>query len=622
MKKSIFILSLLSIITICLTACGKPGTSFEETIDSISHSELSEKMAKAENYKQTFNISSNFSSVKDNIKANVNLSTSTRHNVKDSEWETKISIRIDASWDSDTWRESISIGGNAIIRYLPRGIYFKLNSLNIDGLDDTFDESSLNLSWINNQRFSFELTNEMMEKITAGLPEDIDINNLRNDENLDKLKDNLKKSIKNEGSLVYKGIYSEFSWYNARKFSINKEKVFESFIEYIKSLVPEEEMDEYTQSLEDMNINEIFENFPFKNFEWYLVITWKDNVQIVIENLDIKIDNDTKDDGISTNKVHGTFGKNKYELIVNSDWKDIFIFSAKLNKTRYNVVLKVNDSEILKWTITPQKSIWRYSVDFNLSIKFEDGEDKISIPLKGQWNWKEIAKFNIEKPEISKNLLEDIMWDIEDIDPESYQLLAQGMGNQNFVAPVVIGWILAASLAPRMQSAQNRARDVARKNDLSQIQTAIITSQQDKWTWPGINSGATKWIPTSIIERDLMHAWMVQVPTDPNYSNVNYWLWENYKDKSVKWDYLYLVTKRNWVNNGGFVLMAKTEVEWSSNRVVCKDKEWLKNGYINNNTDLAKVKLCRNLTKWDVCSSNWDECTYTSQDELRYTIMY
>jgi hypothetical protein len=31
-----------------------------------------------------------------------------------------------------------------------------------------------------------------------------------------------------------------------------------------------------------------------------------------------------------------------------------------------------------------------------------------------------------------------------------------------------------------MQSAQSRARDVARKNDLSQIQTAIVTSQQDK----------------------------------------------------------------------------------------------------------------------------------------------
>ena len=44
---------------------------------------------------------------------------------------------------------------------------------------------------------------------------------------------------------------------------------------------------------------------------------------------------------------------------------------------------------------------------------------------------------------------------------------------------VIIG-ILIAALMPRMQSAQGRARDVARKNALSQIQTAIVTSQQDK----------------------------------------------------------------------------------------------------------------------------------------------
>jgi prepilin-type N-terminal cleavage/methylation domain-containing protein len=49
---------------------------------------------------------------------------------------------------------------------------------------------------------------------------------------------------------------------------------------------------------------------------------------------------------------------------------------------------------------------------------------------------------------------------------------------------VIIG-ILIASLMPRMQSAQGRARDVARKNDLSQIQTAIITSQSDRGGWPG-----------------------------------------------------------------------------------------------------------------------------------------
>jgi type II secretory pathway pseudopilin PulG len=51
---------------------------------------------------------------------------------------------------------------------------------------------------------------------------------------------------------------------------------------------------------------------------------------------------------------------------------------------------------------------------------------------------------------------------------------------------------LIASLMPRMQTAQGRARDVARKNDLSQIQTAIITSQSDRGSWPGMKKNGSE----------------------------------------------------------------------------------------------------------------------------------
>ena len=81
---------------------------------------------------------------------------------------------------------------------------------------------------------------------------------------------------------------------------------------------------------------------------------------------------------------------------------------------------------------------------------------------------------------------------------------------------VIIG-ILIASLMPRMQSAQWRARDVARKNDLAQIQTAIITSQTDKWEWPQFNSGRN-WMNVDDIKTELLTAWMSSVPTDPNGS--------------------------------------------------------------------------------------------------------
>ena len=58
MKKSTVILGMVSIMTLCLTACGKPNMSFEEAIDNVTHSELKEIMDNTENYEQNFNISS------------------------------------------------------------------------------------------------------------------------------------------------------------------------------------------------------------------------------------------------------------------------------------------------------------------------------------------------------------------------------------------------------------------------------------------------------------------------------------------------------------------------------------------------------------------------------------
>lgn len=180
-----------------------------------------------------------------------------------------------------------------------------------------------------------------------------------------------------------------------------------------------------------------------------------------------------------------------------------------------------------------------------------------------------------------------------------------------------------------------RARDVARKNDLAQIQTAIITSQQDRWMWPWVNqynltnwvtTWATKWMRISEISNNLYKAWMSSIPWDPNILNLVYWLWEKYNTKDnarknwAEWDYLYVVSTRNWVSNGGFTLMAKTETEWWSNWVVCENGQGLDKWYITNTTDLREVKLCSTLTKWNTCSAS--ACTYTDEGELRYILLY
>ena len=207
---------------------------------------------------------------------------------------------------------------------------------------------------------------------------------------------------------------------------------------------------------------------------------------------------------------------------------------------------------------------------------------------------------------------------------------------------VIIG-ILIASLMPRMQSAQWRARDVARKNDLAQIQTAIITSQQDRGAFPGMadnkakdsrnaDVAAASWTATSGMVVDAM-AWNLQtagmstVPSDPNGSNVNYWLWRftSTNNSESVWKYIYLVAKRNWVNNAWFVLMAKTEVEWWSNWVVCNSVTWTWGWYITSSDDLAKITTCKTLTQtWTAtaCKSNTENCLYNETAELRYILLY
>lgn len=625
MKISKNLLCILSLCVLFLTACwSKPNMSFENALDSVTHSSLKEIMNDAENYKQSFNITTELHIPENNVDANISFSTDNKENTKDLQWESLFTINIDASGDWDNWRETIKIGWEAIFKHLSNAIYFKLNSLNLSDPDNLIENIDFNLTWIKNQWFSFEITEEILNTLQNELPEDFDLKQMYNKEKLQELekklekdlkdfKNNLKKTIVNEGSSVYKWIYSEFNWYNARKFSIDKEKLFYTTTEYIKTLIPEEYIDDYTKAIEDVNIDEIIENFPLKNFEWYLVITWKDKVQVVIENIDIK-------NSYSTTKINWTFGNDRYELVVKENDENIFIISAKLKNYHYNIIMKVWDLEIITWTITPKKSNWKINIDFDLSINFENNNNKINIPLKGWWSWEKISKFNIEIPKNSKNLLEDILEnsDYTELAPLFIMNSKQISSLEN---PFIAGWILLASLMPRMQSAQDRARDVSRKTSLSQIQTAIIISQWDKWVWPGMDA-ATKWIPVSKIEDELINVWLSSIPSDPNYYSTNYWLWENYKDNSAIWEYLYLVTKRNWTENAGFVLMAKTETEWWSNRVVCENSNWLKKWYIKNNTDIAKISTCNYISKWDLCWNNSWNCTYTDDNELRYIVLY
>ena len=187
---------------------------------------------------------------------------------------------------------------------------------------------------------------------------------------------------------------------------------------------------------------------------------------------------------------------------------------------------------------------------------------------------------------------------------------------------VIIG-ILIWALVPRMQSAQWRARDVARKNDLSQLQSAIVTSYTDRWDWPGKNScslSGNKWCGVMTIENELIAAWLNWVPSDPikwnkvsfrTGSEINSWYW-------------YAIVKKNWVEDAWFMLMAHTEVEWWSNWVDCGGSDEVANGRFPANTDLKNIVPCSRLTySGTYCHvTTWWECYYKDTTELRYLVTY
>lgn len=178
---------------------------------------------------------------------------------------------------------------------------------------------------------------------------------------------------------------------------------------------------------------------------------------------------------------------------------------------------------------------------------------------------------------------------------------------------VIIG-ILIWALVPRMQWAQWRARDVARKNDLNQLQSAILVAQQDNWQWPG-QGDIPNWTgidPNGAIADLLITAGLNSIPVDPLTASSFSWL-GSAANTINSWYYGYILVKKDWVSNWWFALMAKTETPWWSNYVVCGT------GVIDSNVDTKGFKLCPSLSEG---SCDMESCTYNTAGELRYVLVY
>ncbi|MBU0626584.1 hypothetical protein KKH82_04060 [Patescibacteria group bacterium] len=83
---------------------------------------------------------------------------------------------------------------------------------------------------------------------------------------------------------------------------------------------------------------------------------------------------------------------------------------------------------------------------------------------------------------------------------------------------------------------------------------------------------------------------------------------------------MYTPIYKNGAINGGFIIMAKTETEKSSNYVFCGGPQ------IDTQTNYDEIFLCSSITPADDCVSSFtgnSDCTYIkSEGQLRYIYKY
>lgn len=182
---------------------------------------------------------------------------------------------------------------------------------------------------------------------------------------------------------------------------------------------------------------------------------------------------------------------------------------------------------------------------------------------------------------------------------------------------IVIIWVLASALIPRLGSARGKANDVARKADLWQLATAIITRQLDT------NQTFEKFCPSTTVGCDIEYMswhliawWMSSIPKD----NSNAWKsfsWINVWSYSTWLWYMFSPIKKNAVEGWWFVLMSKVETEWWANYAACSSNPiiswWM-------DYSVVQTRLCNWI--WTIWTCWSTACTYSDKEELRYVYLY
>jgi len=379
MKKTPVILWLLTMASLCLVACGNSkdyNMSFEEAYDIANHSALQDILTNTENFQQSFNASTNLNS--DWTKVAAKIQADSKQNLNNSKSESSTLFDININSDENnltvTWALDIKLVDNTV--------YLNLKSLDVTWPEDASFVAAM-VEWFKNQRYLIPI--EWLSDVPSSL---LYLKDAK------KLDEQAKEIIMNEWSAIYSWKFTQYNWYNSRKFSLDTEKLQQLVNDYYAKI--NESLDEEDrQEAPQLNI---------QNFEWYLVITWKDKVTTVIENMDML-------EWETNININGFWGEN-YEINALSNWDSLLRISATKKGSIYNISLVAANEIMLEWTVTPKVSSSKIDVKFNiiLTIKAQDEEDEDTIvPLKGNRTYNSISEFDVIAPEWAQDLSE-LLW--------------------------------------------------------------------------------------------------------------------------------------------------------------------------------------------------------------------
>lgn len=399
MKKSFFLLGLLG-VTVCLTACGSKdfNMSFEEALEIANHSELQDILSQNNSFEQSFDIAGNFDYEWNKVDANISTSSKQSLDNKNSE----LSAKINGSIASEGLNAKIDWALD--IKQIEDMLY-----INLSTLDLTWDESlwfvAAMVEPYKNQWFSFHMTwlSEMPDSFSA----------FRDSKEMD---EKAKEIIINEWSTVYSWKFSQFNGYNAWKISLDNEKLNALVKEYYDKMY-----DNLNKELSDEFSEDSFEapEFNIQNFEGYLVITWKDKVTTVIENMEILEEDDYADENNADEDENvvvisaNWFAGEDFELYLSNNDEVVISIIAQKKGSKYNVSISAANAAFLEGTISPKlsKSSIDLKYDLKLTIKSqEEWEADIVVPFNGAWKYASISDFTTTAPEDAQDLNELLWW--------------------------------------------------------------------------------------------------------------------------------------------------------------------------------------------------------------------